>query len=264
MNQPKYGVMAPQGASSADAEPVYVDTASPFDPPTPAPGEAIPGEVGNGVLGKFTNLVFWYAVVTVLMAVTTFPAWLLALLIAPDATNLPLIALAMVPVGPAISAALYAVRARYRSEDQGPWRAFWRGYRLNALGVLKFWISALIILGIVGFTLVFGALVGLTTLHRILFIIIGAVVLLLTMEAIAITSFFNFRFSDTMRLAASQLILSPRLVLGLIAVAVLAFGLVWFVNEFVLVAAAGVLAALWYYQVRPSLKYIHENHTVRD
>jgi len=258
MSEPQYGALAPE------TEPEYVDNASPFDPPPRSPYAPVPGETGNGTLGRLTRFIYWYGMLTLLIAITTVPAWVIALLLAPEFSNFPLFALAMVPVGPALSAALYTVRARYRFEDQGPWRVFWRGYRLNFLSSLKFWVPALVILGILGFTMIFGALVNLTTLHRIVMTVIGAIVLLLTMQALSISSFFNFRFSDTVRLAVSQTFMNPRVALGLVAVAVLAFGIIWFANEFWLVAASGILAALWYQQVRPSLNHIYQNHTAHD
>jgi len=257
VTEPKYGALA-----APDDEPQYVDDASPFDPPPAHPYAPVPGELGNGFLGKLSKSIYWYGIITVLLAITALPAFLFALFLEPVAANLPLLAIGLIPLGPAISAALYTVRARYRSEDAGPWRAFWRGYRLNFTTILKFWIPALVILGIIGFSLAFGNLVGLTTLYRVGLVVVAAVVLAWAMHAITIATFFNFRFSDTMRLAGYQFWAQKRATLGLLAIGVVAFGLLWFVNMFALMLAGGVLALIWYQQERRVLNDVYNRFTV--
>jgi len=256
MSEPKYGVAVP-----SDEIP-YIDDASPFDPPPTTPYAPVPGEVGKGSIGKMSKVIYWYGIMSALLALTALPSLVIAFLLAQDASNIPLFALAMLPLGPAISAALYTVRARYRSEDAGPWRAFWRGYRLNFFTVLKFWVPALILLGIIGFSLAFGYLMALSLPYRIGLFIVGGLVVVIAMHAVSIATFFNFRFTDTLRLAAYQLFTNKLATVGMLVVAVLAFGLLWFANEFVLLLAGGLLAILWFQQERPVLNSIYHQFTV--
>jgi len=259
VNQPRYDGIAPLEALN---EPRYVDFASPFDPPTESTYAPVPGEVGQGFLGKLTKSIYWYGTLTLLLAIASAPAWLVASMLVPDMSNVPLYALALAPIGPAISAGLYTVRARYRSEDAGPWRAFWRGYRQSFDPVMRVWLPALLVLAIIGFTLTFGFVIGLQSFYRVGLLILGVLVTAWAVHAIAISTFFHFSVSDTARLAAHQLAANWRATLGLIAVAILAFGLVWFLNPLVIIAVSGVLAYLLYQQERSMLNHVYNNFTV--
>ena len=57
------------------------------------------------------------------------------LLLDRDPSNAALVAALCVPVGPALSAALFAWRVFRDDRDLAPARHFWRGYRLNAVDV---------------------------------------------------------------------------------------------------------------------------------
>lgn len=70
-----------------------------------------------------------------------------------SATNAPLAALCLLPLGPALSAALFALRDRPKAEDMTPAHSFWRGYRLNAFDVLRLWTPALIVLAVIAVSL---------------------------------------------------------------------------------------------------------------
>ena len=255
MVEPKYGAMA------SITEPKYVDEASPFDPATRSPFEPVPGDTSSGALGKGTKVIFWLLAVTFFLALTSIPAILVTLFLAPDPSNFPFFALALLPLGPAISAGLWAIRARYRSEDAGPTRAFWHGYRANFLPALSVWVPALLILGIIGYTLLFGSMIELSQGYRAFLVAIGVLVLMAAMHALSLVTFFNFRFSDIWRLAAFQIWDSKVATLGLLAVAIIAFGLVWFVNEWLLVLLGGILVYFWYWQVRPALKKTADRFT---
>ena len=95
-------------------------------------GSHLPGALGQGTLGRATALVYWYVVVTALLALAALPTLALLLLLDRAASNVPLAALAALPLGPALSAALYAVRARETDDEVAPARTFVRGYRRGA------------------------------------------------------------------------------------------------------------------------------------
>ncbi len=79
-------------------------------------------------------LVYTLMVVEALFLLTTLPS-LIALLLDRDAANVPLAAACLLPVGPALSAALHALHHRRLDlADLHPMAMFWRGYRLNVRG----------------------------------------------------------------------------------------------------------------------------------
>lgn len=239
-----------------------VSTITPFDPrPTQPHHLPVPGEIGHGVLGKGSKAIYWYFVLTLLMVVATLPAVILLLLITITPQNFILIALALIPLGPAISAGLYTVRARLRSEDEGPFRAFWRGYKTNFVGVLKFWIPALIILGIIGFTLAFGGLIGLTAVYRIGLIVIATMFGAWVAHAIAITTFFNLRFSDIARLATSYLFIMPKATFGIFALLIILGAVFWYISPLVPPLLAGILIWFLYQNERQLFVHAYQNFT---
>ena len=90
-------------------------------------------QFGDGPLSRITSRVYILLVVELLLLLTTLPALLPLLVLGRDPSNLPLAALLLVPLGPAISAALYALRhQRTDLTDLRPAALFWRGYRANA------------------------------------------------------------------------------------------------------------------------------------
>ena len=76
---------------------------------------------------------------------TAVPGLIPLVLLDRDPSNLPLVALCLVPLGPALSAMLFALRHRSRDlTDLHPAAAFWRGYRLNVWPVLRLWVPWLL------------------------------------------------------------------------------------------------------------------------
>ena len=98
-------------------------------------------QFGEGPLARAAALVYTLLVVEVMLLVASVPGLAVLVLLDRDASNLPLVAACALPLGPALSAALYALR--HRSRDLGDLRpaiAFWRGYRVNLGGALLVWV----------------------------------------------------------------------------------------------------------------------------
>src|SRR5262245_78896 len=109
---------------------------------------------GEGPLARAAALIYNLLVVEVLLLVAGAPGLAVLVLLDRDASNIPLAAACAVPLGPAFSAALYALHNRSRDlADLRPARAFWRGYRTNVAGVLVVWIPWLVWLTIVAVNL---------------------------------------------------------------------------------------------------------------
>ncbi|WP_433308459.1 DUF624 domain-containing protein [Micromonospora sp. CA-269861] len=185
-------------------------------------------QFGDGPLSRITSRVYILLVVELLLLLTTVPALLPLLLLGRDPSNLPLVALFLVPVGPAISAALYAVRhQRTDLTDLRPAALFWRGYRANVFGVLRIWVPTLLWLTVLAVNLAYRGAVGLASWWAVPLVLIGVGVTLGAANALVITSLFDFRTRDVLRLAVHFLVRTPGVPVG---------------NALLLAAAAGITA----------------------
>jgi hypothetical protein len=146
-----------------------------------------------------------------------------------DASNLPLAALCLVPAGPALSAALYALRrTRLDLADLHPAAAFVRGYRLNAVAALKVWTPWLAAVTMVAMTLAHRRAAGVPQAWLAVVVVIAVIATLWVTNAMVITSLFAFRAIDVARLAAYFLGRTPKVAVG---------------NAGLLIAAAALTAA---------------------
>ncbi|GAA3454785.1 hypothetical protein [Dactylosporangium matsuzakiense] len=170
---------------------------------------------GEGTLSRGSALVYTLLVVEGLFLLTAAPGFALLLLLDRDGSNVALFALCAVPLGPAVSAAVYALHRR-RSDlaDLHPAAAFWRGYRLNAVGVLKVWLPTVALLAVLAVSLVNRAASGVPLWWSALLLVIGAAVVLWSVNALVIASLYVFRTGDVARLAAYFLGHRPGVALG--------------------------------------------------
>ncbi|MDM8086035.1 DUF624 domain-containing protein [Cellulomonas cellasea] len=219
-------------------------------------------EPHEGVLGRAVSLVYWALALEGLLLLTTAPGLVLIALLTPDASNAPLLAIALVPVAPALSAAVFAWRARGREHDLAPAQHFWRGYRLNALDVSRWWLPALAVGTALAVNLahlravpggwLLGPLLGLLTLAS------G----LVAGHLLVITSLYAFRTRDALRLAGWFLVRRPLSTLGLASYAVLAAGVVVVGSDWVLALLGSVLAAALLRNAAPILRDVEATFTV--
>lgn len=230
-------------------------------PDVTQPHPRVPGDFGNGPLGRFTGGVYWFLVVAVMLLVAALPTVVLLLLLDRSPGNAPFLALAAIPLGPALSAALYATRDRGRSESLTPARSFWHGYRLNWADVLRLWVPALVVLGIEGWTLANAGAAGISGLHAVVLLVVAVVVLLWALHAVAIASFFSFRARDVARLAVYYLFRLPLVTLGVVSLLIVAVGVTWYASDVGLAVVSSVWVWFWYRNVRPMLDDVEERFT---
>lgn len=210
----------------------------------PGPGRRGDGErreFGEGVLGRATALVYWHLVVELLLVVAVLPGALASLLLERTPGNALLFALCLLPVGPAVSAGLFALRDRTRAEGLTPAASFWRGYRLNWKDALKVWVPALAAGVVVVLGLANVGAGGVPGWYAGVLVVVGAGLALWAVNALVIVSFFGFRTRDSVRLAAHYLGARPLVTLGTLSLLVLAAGIVVLTTEAVL----GLLAVVW-------------------
>lgn len=172
-------------------------------------------DFGTGPLARVCALVYTLLVTEGLFLLTAAPGLVLLLLLDRDASNLPLDALCLLPVGPAASAALFALHRR-QSDLAGlsPAAAFWRGYRLNAVGALRVFVPWLAALTMVAMTLAHRRTDGIPGWWQVLLVVIAIAATLWLVNALVITSLFAFRAIDVTRLAAYFLGRTPLVTLG--------------------------------------------------
>ncbi|MEU5780876.1 hypothetical protein [Micromonospora lupini] len=185
-------------------------------------------QFGDGPLSRFASRVYILVVVEVLLLVTTLPGLLPLLLLGRDPSNLPLAALLLLPAGPAVCAALYALRHQPPDlTDLRPAALFWRGYRLNVGGALRVWAPTLLWLTVLALNLAYRSAIGLPRWWVAPLVLIAVGVTLCAANALVITSLFEFRTRDVLRLAVHFLVRTPGVTVG---------------NALLLAAAAGVTA----------------------
>ncbi|WP_433202586.1 hypothetical protein ACQP00_32615 [Dactylosporangium sp. CS-047395] len=197
-------------------------------------------------LARFSALVYTLLVVEVLFVLAAAPGLVVLLLLDRDASNVPLFVVCAVPLGPAVSAAVYAVHRR-RSDlaDLHPARAFLRGYRLNVLGVLRVWLPALAVLAVVFVSLVNRAAARIPGWWVGALWVLAAVVVLWSANALVISSLYVFRAADVARLAAYFLAHCPGVALGTAGLLLTAGAITFLASEaFVLLPASLFIAAL--------------------
>ncbi|MFE0250228.1 hypothetical protein [Streptomyces sp. NPDC059010] len=170
---------------------------------------------GTGVLSRAAGLIHTLVTVEVMLLLAAAPGLAGLLLLGPDPANLPLAAVCLVPLGPALSAALYALHHRgHDLTDLHPARTYARGWRLNALPALKLWVPLLAWLTVIAFTLTHFPATGLPGWWAVLLTAVGAGSLLWGAHALLLTSLFTFRARDTARLAGYFLFRHARATLG--------------------------------------------------
>ncbi|WP_139177704.1 glycosyltransferase [Ruania alba] len=210
----------------------------------------LPGEPGRGVLGRTTTWIHWALTLTVLCALASAPGLVLLALLDGGRSAWAL-ALALVPVGPAFSATLFAWRTRARGDapDGGapqPWRAFRRGYGAGFGDVLRVWVPMLAVLAVIATSAANIGATGVPTAYVGVLAVIGMGVLLSGVQALVIATCFSFRTRDAVRLAVHHVFRMPLVTVGVLAVVICAVGLLWQAGDGPLVLAGGMLAlALW-------------------
>lgn len=198
-------------------------------------------EFGEGPLFRVATVVLWFLVVELWLGLVLLPSLVLMFWLDPDPTNLPLFALAALPVAPAISAAFFTWRRFDDERDTSPSRHFRRGYRLNWGDALRVWAPAVLVLTVLGINVAFGGAVGVGTPLAVTFLVLAVAVLVLVLRMLSVTSAFSFRWRDALRISLFTLVTRPLRSLGLISYVVLAAGLTVVTFDAVVVLLASVL-----------------------
>ena len=217
---------------------------------------------GTGPLSRAAAFVYHLLVVELLLLVTAGPGLVLLVLLDHDAGNLPLVAALALPAGPALSAGLYGLHHRRLDlTDLRPAAAFWRGYRMNARGVLPLWVVWLLWMTVLGVGLTNLAAGGLPRWWAVLLVLVAAVATLWALNTLVITSLFTFRTRDVARLAAYFLVRTPSATLGNACLLILAVAAVLFSSEAVLALLGSLSLLVLLRNCRPMITLVHQEFT---
>jgi hypothetical protein len=222
-------------------------------------------EFGEGPLARATALIYSLVVVNLLVLLTALPGLVPLVLLAPDASNAPLVALFAIPLGPALSAALFALH-QHRGDlaDLRPLGRFRRGYRLNAVGALQIWIPYLTGMTVIAVSLAHPESAGVPGWWATLLVVIALVASLWVVNALVITSLYAFRARDVARLAGYFLGRTKRVALGNAGLLVIAAGITYFTSEAVLALFGSVLAYGVLVTSRPMIASVRKDFTAPD
>jgi hypothetical protein len=225
----------------------------------PAPDPA--AEIGAGFLARSAAVVYWLLVVEVLVVLTTAPALAAIVFLAGGEGNAPLIGLCFVPVAPALSAAVFAWRVFLTDRDLAPAKHFRRGYRLNWLDVLRWWVPTLVVLTVVGFTLANLDAAGVPAGYGLVLSLIALGILLWSAQALVLSSALSLRTRDLVRLAGYYLGARPAAALGVVSLLVAAVGIVVLTSDWVLVLLASPFTLILLRTAEPVLRDATERFT---
>ncbi|WP_203753501.1 DUF624 domain-containing protein [Cellulomonas chitinilytica] len=199
-------------------------------------------EVGRGPLSRWSAVVYWALVIEGLVVLTSLPGLVLLLLLDRSAGNAPLFALAAVPLGPSLAAAVFAWRQWLATpagdRDLTPARHYLRGYRLNWRDVLQWWVPTLVLLAVLDINAAGGGPFALVA------VLLGVAVLAWAGNALVLSSVFAFRTRDVARLAAYYLAAKPGSGLGVVALVVIGGGIAVLATDWLLLLLLSVLVLL--------------------
>lgn len=201
---------------------------------------SVPGDYDTGAVGRVTSPAYRYLLVGLLLALAVSPTVVLLFLVDASPANVPLAVGSAVFVGPALSAALFALGERARDDGLTPAAAFVRGYRMNFADVLKLWVPGLLVLAVLTYTILNITAAGVPAWWAGILIGIGVITLVWLVQSTVIASFFAFRTRDAGRLALYFIGRLPKVTLAVLSALVLAGAVVWLTSEAVL-ALFGVL-----------------------
>jgi len=213
---------------------------------------------GTGPLSRAAVLIHTLLTTGALLLLTASPGLILLFLAGPT----PLAALFLLPLGPAASAALYALHHRGTDlTDLHPARTYLHGLRVNTLPALKLWTPLLTWLTVIAFTLTHFAATGLPAWWAAILAATALVALLWGAHALILTSLFTFRARDTARLAAYFLLRHGRTTLGALSLLVLTATATALLTEALPALLAAPLLLSLLHTARPVIAETKENFT---
>lgn len=219
-------------------------------------------QFGEGPLAQVTSAVYCLMTVELLMLLTSAPGIVPLILLDRTASNAPLAVACMLPIAPSLSAALFALR-HHRGDltDLRPAAEFWRGYRLNALAVLRVWVPWLVGMAVIAENLAHLKASGVPGWWGAVLVVIAVVSLLWMANALVITSLFSFRTIDVARLSAYFLGRTRGVTLGNLCLLIVSVGVVDLASEAALAALGVIFGGALLRTAEPLIRQVTEEFT---
>jgi len=209
----------------------------------------------RGTLTKATEAICWLVVIDVLLVLASLPTAMVWMLLAQDASNIPLYTASLLFVLPAVAAAFWAWRARAQDFDPVPLSRFLRGYRLNVLDSLKIGVPGVVVLTVLATNITYGEAAG-TSFLNVAFVAFAVMVVMVMTRALSILSTFSFRFVDVLRLSVFTLLTMPLRTLSMLSLWVLMAGISVLVGDYAFLFTASLLTLTMYHSERPVISRI--------
>jgi hypothetical protein len=221
-----------------------------------------PRDIGRGPLSRASAFVYTLLVVEAMLIGAAAPGLVALAVVLRYAPHVALVAVCAVPAGPAISASIYALRHRSADLfDLKPMRQFWHGYRINLRAVLPVWLIGLAWLWIVAVTLANFRAAGVPAWWAAILALIGVLAALWLTNALIVTSLFDFRTADAIRLAWELIPRQPLVMLGNGGVLLAAALLTVTTNEIVVGLLGSTLLMALVRTSRPMIDLITREYT---
>lgn len=200
-------------------------------------------EVGTGHLSRAAATIYRWMVLAGFLALFGAPTVLVWMALGlTEGASAAFYLAALLPVAPALSAALYAQRAWEQEPDLRPARPLWRGLVRNLKDVLAWWIPVLVAAAVLVVNAIAGHEVPGGAILQPIAVVLLVVLLLWSGHLLVVTSSFSFRTRDAMRIAAAELFTQWRTTLGFASLAFVAATVVTLASEAVLLLCAWAFA----------------------
>ncbi|THV29028.1 DUF624 domain-containing protein [Glycomyces paridis] len=222
------------------------------------------GEIGPGALSRLAAAVYRHLVLGLFLALAGTPTLVLWTVLAPEAANVVFFMAALLPVAPALSAALYAQRAWANEPDLSPSKPLWRGLRMNLRDTLAWWVPVLAVATVLAVNVLFGSTVAGGAFLRPVCAVFLAALAVLSAHLLTVTSFFSFRTRDVFRVAAAEFFLSWKSSLGVLSILVVATAVVVMGSEAVLLLLGWAFALFLWLFAKPVAADITERFTAGE
>lgn len=198
-------------------------------------------------LPRATAVVYWYVVTEVCFLLAAVPTFAGFLLLDRSAGNIPFFALALVPLAPAVTAAVSTLHARTPARstagELSVWPRFWRFWVRDVVDVLRWWVPVLAFGAVLAYNAVFATRIGMAPVFSIGAVVLLVFLALFSMNAVALTAVFSFRTRDVARLSLYYIGARPAATVGSVALLIVATGVVYAASDAALAALAVVFAA---------------------
>lgn len=221
-------------------------------------------DFGTGPLSQLAGSVYRHGVLALCLVLACLPTLVAAMLLGGSPRGLPWVVVAQLPVAPALSAGLYAVRGWRREDEAGPAQLFRRGYRMNVVDVLRWWAPTVAVLAVLATNVVNPGAVAIGSALGVVSLVVGALVLLWAGHALVVSSFFTFRTRDVARIAVVELFAQWRTTLVYLSLLIVAGGVLLIGTEVTLLVLSCAFVSVLEHSTRGVRDDVARRFTVDD